>query len=729
MDNNSTIEICGHINTITFVNADNGYTIAKFDADGHSSLVTIVGILSTVNTAQILKLKGQWNAHPKYGQQFVVSSCITAMPVTIKGIEKYLSSDIIGLSASLAKKIVERFGLDTIDIIENSIDKLFVINGMSIKRIAYLKKIWSEQRDNRDAMIFLQENGVNISSANKIVNLYKDKTIETVKENPYRLASDIFGIGFVTADRIAESLNVEKNSVFRAEAGILYVLNQLFNNGHVYYPFDLLIPQAKKILDIDDAFIISALTSIAASKNVVIEEINNEKAVYLTWVYNAERAVSNNLKRLIRDAKVERDFDQEHTLQWVQRELDIEFAKRQAEAVIEALKNKVMIITGGPGTGKTTIIQAIIKAHLQSGSNVALAAPTGRAAKRMTEAAGYNAKTIHRLLEVNYESGGFKFKRNKDNPLESNVIVIDEASMIDTILMAQLLEAIPTNAALILVGDIDQLPSVGPGNVFRDIIDSHLVKVVKLDEIFRQSKDSLIIQNAHRVNKGEFPIVTFDKERPQDFYFFEIEEPKDIVERIILLCKDEIPQKFGLNPIIDIVVLTPMQKGIIGVGNLNIELQAALNPSNEDFLCGQRTFRKGDKVMQIVNNYDKDIYNGDIGRINNIKAVTREIIVDYDNHFVTYNYNSIDELALAYALSIHKSQGSEFPVVIIPIHTTHHIMLQRNLLYTGVTRGKRLVILIGSKKALSIAVKNNTPMKRFSSLDWRLKNLTNEKGF
>jgi len=720
------IEISGHIRSVTYANVDNGFTIAKFDARNYDNVITIVGNISSVNTAHELKLKGKWSVHPKYGEQFVVSSYTSSMPITTKGIETFLSEAFNGIGVSTAKKIVDKFGVDTLNIFETNIDRLKEIKGFTSKRILTLKQEWIDQKDNRDAMIFFQENGVSILSANKIIQFYKDKTIDTVKENPYKLASDIFGIGFVTADKIAESLNIDKNSVMRAEAGILYVLNLLLNNGHVYYPIEQVIAQSKKILNIEDDKIISAIESIALEKKIVIEDINNEKAVYITWVYNAEVDISKHLKRLIEDISNENskaEYEPSQTVNWVQKELDIEFAQQQATAVMEALKHKVMIITGGPGTGKTTIIRAIIKIFLQSGSIVSLAAPTGRAAKRMTEATGYTAKTIHRLLEFSYETQGFNhnlcFKRNSDNPLECDVIVIDEASMIDTLLMSQLLKALKTQTTLIMVGDVDQLPSVGAGNVLRDIIDSSIVKTVKLDEIFRQSKDSLIIQNAHIVNKGMFPTITFEKDSPQDFYFFELEEPNEIVEKIISLCKDKIPQKFGVNPITEIQVLTPMQKGILGVGNLNIELQRALNPTSADFLSGQRIFRQGDKVMQTVNNYDKDIYNGDIGRIINIH--NGQVTTNYDNRHVTYEFKDLDELVLAYAISIHKSQGSEFPVVIIPIHTSHYILLQRNLLYTAITRGKRLVILIGSKKAVSIAVKNNNPMKRYSRLDMRLK--------
>lgn len=590
------------------------------------------------------------------------------------------------------------------------------------------------QTGTNNAIIFLKEIGLSDVISNKIINLYKDQTITIISENPYRLASDIFGIGFNTTDKIAEKLEIDKNSANRAEAGCQYVLNQLLNNGHVYYPYDLLINQCKKILDISADNIISAISKAELERKIIIEDIDNEKAVYLSPLFNAENEISKEIKRLLLKTKNKITHDESFTLKWVQQQLDIEFATNQAEAVIEALRHNVMVITGGPGTGKTTIIQAIIKIFLNSGSNVSIAAPTGRAAKRITEATGYEAKTIHRLLEFSYESRGttpigaelgFRgascdFKRNSNNPLTADVIIIDEAGMVDTILMAQLLKAV--NGVLILVGDVNQLPSVGPGNVLKDIIESGRVNTVRLDVIFRQSAHSLIIQNAHSINKGDLPTLTFNIREPQDFYFFEIEEQERIVQKIILLCKDKIPQRFGYHPITDIAVLTPMKKGVLGVNNLNMELQKALNPGDEDFLLGQKTFKRGDKVMQTVNNYNEDIYNGDIGRIINIKGIgaSQEITVGFDNGLITYNSKDIDQLTLAYALSIHKSQGSEFPVVLIPVHTSHYIMLARNLLYTAVTRGKRLVILIGTKKAINIAIKNNNSMKRYSRLNRRL---------
>ncbi len=718
------IEIQGQLEKITYVNEENGYTIAKIKVKGHRELVTIAGNLFSVNPGEVLKLKGIWYNHPKYGEQIKVTSYESVIPATAKGIERYLGSGLIkGIGPVMAKRIVAQFGVETLDVIENSIPRLKEVDGIGDKRIRMIQTAWAEQKEIKEVMLFLQGYGVSSSYATKIFKQYGQKSIRVVKENPYQLATDIFGIGFITADKIAQNIGIAKDSQIRAEAGILYVLKQLSNDGHVYYPYELLIEECKKVLNLERDVIVKAFGKIASEKKIVIEDINAEeikenKAVYLTEFYISEVGISNSLKKLLNVKKILRSFDIEKALEWVQKELGIILAENQIKAVKEAINQKVMVITGGPGTGKTTIINSIIRIYRRLGRRVLLAAPTGRAAKRMAEATGHEAKTIHRLLEFSFQEGGFK--RNERNPLEADLLVIDETSMVDTSLMHHFLKAVPVTATLILVGDVDQLPSVGPGNVLKDIIESGVIPTVKLNEIFRQSRESLIIINAHKVNNGEMPILTYNKDRLQDFYFFQIEEPEKILEKIISLCKEKIPEKFKFDPIKDIQVLTAMHKGLIGTSNLNMELQNVLNPSTAELSRGSKVFKPGDKVMQIINNYDKDVYNGDIGVITRINKEDQEIKVDYEGKVVIYDYSDLDEIVLAYSVSVHKSQGSEYPVVVMPIHTQHYMLLQRNLLYTAITRGKRLVIIIGTKKALAIAIRNNKTQKRYTYLKNRL---------
>ena len=719
------IEIQGQLEKISYINEENGYTIAKMKVKGHKELITITGNLLPVTPGEILKLKGIWYNHPKYGEQIKVTSYESVIPATAKGIERYLGSGLIkGMGPIMAKRIVTKFGVETLDVIENSVSRLKEVDGIGDKRIEMIQNAWAEQKEIKEVMLFLQGHGVSPSYATKIFKHYGQKSIKVVKENPYQLATDIFGIGFITADKIAENVGIAKDSQIRAEAGILYVLQQLSNEGHVYYPYELLVEECKRVLNLGRDIIVNAFGKITLEKKIVIEDINegeikkNNKAVYLTELYVSEVGISNGLKKLLNAKKMLRPFDIEKALEWVQKELGIVLAENQMRAVKESINQKVMVITGGPGTGKTTIINSIIKIYKRLGQRVLLAAPTGRAAKRLAEATGHETKTIHRLLEFSPKEGGFK--RNEHNPLEADLIVIDENSMVDTILMHHFLKAVPVTATLILVGDADQLPSVGPGNVLKDIIESGVMPTVKLHEIFRQSRESLIITNAHKVNNGEMPILTHNKDKIQDFYFFQIEEPEKILEKIISLCKEKIPEKFKFDPVKDIQVLTAMHKGIIGTSNLNTELQKVLNPSTDELVRGSKIFKSGDKVMQIINNYDKDVYNGDIGVITRIDKEEQEITVDYDGKSVIYDYKDLDELVLAYCVSVHKSQGSEYLAVVMPVHTQHYMLLQRNLLYTAITRGKRLVVLIGTKKALAIAIGNNKPQKRYTYLKNRL---------
>ena len=716
--------IYGFLERITYYNEENDFVVGKLQESGKRELTTIVGNMTAINPGESLKLIGRWVHNKKFGEQFQVETYEVTVPATVHGIRKYLGSGLIkGIGPIMAERIVKKFALDTLEVIEGTPERLSEVDGIGPKRIAMITRAWGEQKEIKEIMIFLQGHGVSAGYSAKIYKQYRDRSIEVVKENPYRLAQDIHGIGFITADRIAQNIGIAPNSLIRAKAGVIYVLNELTEEGHVYYPETDLVRKAKEILKVDQEIITNAITELSKEKEIFIEDINNgQKAVYLAPFYVAEIGIAQRLRRLKESPSNIRPIHPEKAIEWVQQGLKIELAERQKEAVLLAANSKVLIITGGPGTGKTTIITAILKIFQQLKLRILLAAPTGRAAKRMSEATGWEAKTIHRLLEFSPQKGGFK--KDQDNPLEADVVVIDEASMVDTLLMYHLLKAILPQAHLILVGDVDQLPSVGPGNVLKDIIDSGIFTVVRLTEIFRQAQESMIIVNAHKVNQGEFPILKeIERKETADFYFIQQEEPEKALNQILTLCSERIPKHFGFHSIRDIQVLTPMHKGVIGAINLNLELQKKLNPDQQSITHGSRTFKLHDKVMQIVNNYDKEVFNGDIGWVSRINQEDRELTIDFEGRLVPYDFSDLDEVVLAYAISVHKSQGSEYPVVIIPVTTQHYMLLQRNLIYTGITRAKKLVVLIGTKKALAIAIKNNKPQLRFTLLSERLKSL------
>ena len=728
MTSDHLADLRGQIERITYSNDENSYTVARVKVYGRKELVTVIGNIVNPTPGEIISMKGEWGNHPKYGEQFKIAYCESTAPATVHGIEKYLGSGLVkGIGPVMAKRIVKRFKEETLNVIEKDIEQLAAIDGIGPKRIAMIKKAWDEQKEIRSIMIFLQDHGVGPGYSARIYKQYGNASIEIVKENPYRLATDVFGIGFVTADKIAEKLGFAKDSELRAEAGILYVLHELTDEGHVYYPYEPLIDKCKEILDIDREIVVRAIGTIAGDKRIVIEEINrntdaigeNHKAVYLAGYHTAETQLAARLKALIRTPQALRRIEAEKAISWIQEKLSITLADQQIEAVRCVTGNKVMVITGGPGTGKTTLINAIIRICSVIKTKIMLAAPTGRAAKRMTEATGHEAKTIHRLLEYSLQKGGFQ--KNENAPLDCELLIVDEASMIDTLLMHHLLKAVPARATLVMVGDVNQLPSVGAGNVLKDIIESRAVPVVELNEIFRQARESSIIVTAHMINEGRMPNLKSSQDKLDDFYFIEQEDPQKVMELIITLVKERIPRRFGFDPLDDIQVLTPMHRGIVGGTNLNRELQKALNPGDEGVTRMGRLYKVNDKVMQISNNYDKEVYNGDIGRILSIDAEAQEIIVSIDNREIPYDYSEMDELVHAYAVSIHKSQGSEYPAVVIPILTQHYILLQRNLLYTGVTRGKKLVVIVGTRKAMAIAVRNNKTEKRYTLLSERMK--------
>ena len=728
--NSMPTNLSGQIERITFTNEENGFTIAQVKVPGRHELVTVVGSLMAPMPGEILDMRGEWSDHPRFGRQFKVVEYRTRVPVTVYGIRKYLGSGMIkGLGPVMAGRIVDRFGQKTLDIIGTDIQRLLEVEGIGKKRIDMIAKAWDAQSEIRDVMLFLQSHGVSSGYAAKIFKHYGSQSISVVKQNPYRLASDIFGIGFLTADQIAGKLGFEKDSRLRVEAGILYVLHQLCDEGHVYFPYEPLVSKSCDILGVNRETVVRALGNLALDQKIVIEDTNeradtfkqNIKAVYLTRFHLCETGIARRLTTLVHASKTIRDIDTDKAIDWMQRRLSITLAENQMKAVVWAIENKVLVITGGPGTGKTTIIKAVLKIYARLKSGILLAAPTGRAAKRMSEATGFEAKTIHRLLEYSLQKGGFQ--RHEDKPLECDVLVIDEASMIDTTLMYHLLKAVPPMATFILVGDVNQLPSVGAGNVLNDIIASEAVPVVTLDKIFRQAKTSQIVVNAHKINQGRVPSVNASQatDVQNDFYFIEQEDPEKVLDIILELSKNRIPQRFGFDPVDEIQVLTPMHRGVVGAGNLNHELQAVLNPGEGGITRGDRTYRVNDKVMQIRNNYDKDVFNGDIGRITAIAWESREVLISIDGREVVYDFSDLDEIVTAYAVSVHKSQGSEYPAVIIPIVTQHYILLQRNLIYTAVTRGKELVVIVGSRKAMTIGVNNNKTRQRYTRLCHRLR--------
>ncbi|MEZ5315715.1 MAG: ATP-dependent RecD-like DNA helicase [Chlamydiales bacterium] len=699
-------QIFGYVERVTFTNSENGFTVARLQQSRKKELTTIVGTMPTLTPGENLRLIGEWKKHVTHGIQFIVSEYFIEKPTDLLGIQKYLESGMVrGIGPIYAERIVKIFGEQTLDIIDQSPDFLIKVNGIGQKRIEKIKSCWQAQKSIRNVMIFLQKYGISSIFAQKLYKLYGNETVSYLQANPYMLAREMRGIGFKSADKIAEKLGFPKDAHQRIDSGIEYLLTELADQGHVCYPLDELCSKAQEILEIHPQERIQTLQN---EGHIVISEGN----VWLKRLWIAETGIARELDRLMNHRSHLRQIDTEKAISWVEKTLNIQLAKKQKTAIEYALKKKIHIITGGPGTGKSTIINAILAITKQLSQFIILAAPTGRAAKRMSEITKQEATTIHSLLQFDFIKKGFK--RNRDNPLHCDLIVIDEASMIDTNLMYGLLKAIPGHARLIIVGDVYQLPSVGPGLVLKDMIDSQIISVTALNEIFRQAAGSRIITNAHKINAGEFPDLTTEK--TSDFFFLKGEEPESILDKIIELISKRLPKSYHLNPIEDIQVLAPMKRGPIGIENLNVILQKILNPQKNMIPHGAGYLGIGDKVMQIRNDYKKEVYNGDIGRIKMINQEDQELIINYEGHLVTYPFCDLDELVLAYATSIHKYQGSESPCVVIPIHTTHFMMLQRNLLYTAVTRGKKIVILIGTGKAIGIAVSNNETLKRHTGL-------------
>lgn len=708
--------LAGLVERVTFHSTESGFCVLRVKARGHRDLVTTVGHAAMISAGEWITASGTWINDRNHGLQFKAHFLKTHAPSTLDGIEKYLGSGMIrGIGPVYAKRLVKMFGNDVFDIIEESPERLRDVEGIGPKRADKITAGWADQKVIREIMVFLHEHGVGTARAVRIFKTYGTDAVQVMSENPYRLAKDIRGIGFRTADLIAEKLGIEKTAMIRVRAGISFALTEAMGDGHCGLPRGELIGLAGKLLEVPPPLIESAVQEELAEETVTADCVDETDCIFLTGLYLAERGIAEQLKRISAGALPWPDIDADKALPWIEQKTGLTLATSQAEAIRIALRSKTMVVTGGPGVGKTTIVNSILRILAAKSVNLLLCAPTGRAAKRMTEATGMEAKTIHRLLE--FDPKNFGFKRNDENPLECDLLVVDESSMVDVSLMQSLMKAVPSHAALLIVGDIDQLPSVGPGQVLADIIESGAVPVVRLTEVFRQAAQSKIITTAHAINAGRLPDLA-PPDGDTDFYFVPAADPEQAVPRIVELVSKRIPRKFGFDPIKDVQVLCPMNRGGVGARSLNIELQAALNPAGKRKV--ERfgwTFAPGDKVMQIENDYDKDVYNGDIGMIEDVDLDEGEVAVNFDERTVTFVFGELDTLVPAYAATVHKSQGSEYPAVVIPVMTQHYAMLQRNLIYTGVTRGKKLVVLVGQKKALAIAVKNVSGRRRWSKLD------------
>lgn len=742
--------LTGSVERITYYNAENGYSVIRVKPDsrrmlpyahgwGRDALATVVGNLPEVQPGEWLKMTGQWTKHQKHGWQFSAETVQQGRPATMEGVKRYLGSGMIrGIGPKMAERIVNRFGENTLDIIDHDPQQLQSVIGIGKKRVGQIAKAWEEQRAIKDVMLFLQSHQISTSLAVKIYKQYGDEALGVVSKTPYKLVQDVRGIGFKTADRIAQALGLAHDDPNRIEAGIAYTLNRMAEEGHVYVPQEELEPKSAEILNVPQDSVTVIIDQLEDSNLIVRDTItyqqgtgnseqvtvDEERAVYLVPFYYSEIGVTRRIQQLIDHptSRVRGAFHHERataaTLSQIEAKSGFALAPQQRTAILTAITNKVTILTGGPGTGKTTTLRTLLDLLDRGGRSVALASPTGRAAKRLTEATGRPAKTIHRLLDFQPGTG---FGRDEYNPIEADMIVIDEASMLDLTLAYNLLKAISSDSHLLLVGDIDQLPSVGAGDVLRDLIASGVVAVVRLQVVFRQSAESLIIQNAHRINQGQM-IVT--PKTARDFFLFVKDDPLESADLLVDIVQRRLPQKFRFDPFDDIQVLSPMYNGATGVSNLNTKLQTALNPPSKrkgERKQGNRVFRVGDKVMQIVNNYDKNVFNGDIGRITQLDSVQQTMTVNIDGMPVVYDFLELDELVHAFAISVHKAQGSEYPCVVIPVTTQHYLMLQRNLLYTAITRAKKMCVLVGTRKAIRIAINNNKTAQRHTALDQRLK--------